>query len=49
MAFCAALQRLGFEPAVPVTQGAFVRIYTTKNAQQPDPSAVLPFRGAGGP
>ena len=48
-AFCRALQRLGFEPTVPAIEGAFVRIYTTKNSKQPDPAAVLPFRGGGGP
>lgn len=48
-AFCRALQRLGFEPTLPVVEGAFVRVYTTKNSKQPDPVAVLPFRGGGGP
>ena len=32
-----------------IVEGAFVRIYTTKNSKQPDPAAVLPFRGTGGP
>ncbi|MBK9031570.1 MAG: methyltransferase domain-containing protein [Myxococcales bacterium] len=48
-AFCRQLQRLGFEPTVPIVEGAFVRIYTSKNAKNPDPAAVLPFRGAGVP
>ncbi len=48
-AFCRQLERLGFEPTVPVTEGAFVRIYTHKNAKQPDPTVALPFRGAGAP
>lgn len=45
-AFCRQLERLGFEPTIPVTEGAFVRIYTHKNASRPDPIATLPFRGA---
>jgi hypothetical protein len=44
--FCSALGRLGFEVASPRTEGAFVRIYTTKNAKKPDATLVLPFRGA---
>ncbi len=45
-AFCAALGRLGFEVTAPSTEGAFVRIYGMKNAKQPDPKSILPFRGS---
>jgi hypothetical protein len=48
-AFCKQLERLGFEPTVPVTEGAFIRIYTHKNAKAPAPDVALPFRGAGAP
>jgi superfamily II DNA or RNA helicase len=44
--FCTALGRLGFDVTSPSTEGAFVRIYAMKNAKNPDPSLVLPFRGA---
>jgi hypothetical protein len=44
--FCSALGRLGFEVTSPRTEGAFVRIYTTKSAKKPDAKLVLPFRGA---
>jgi hypothetical protein len=44
--FCSALGRLGFEMTSPSTEGAFVWIYTTKNATKPDATLVLPFRGA---
>ena len=43
-AFCRQLERLGFEPSVPVTEGAFIRIRTQKNGKKSDPNAVLSFR-----
>ncbi len=45
VAFCRQLERLGFEPSVPVTEGAFIRIRTQKNGKKPDPNAVLLFGG----
>ncbi len=44
-AFCARLERLGFDVMAPQTQGAFLRIYAVRNAKTPDPKLVLPFRG----
>ena len=48
-AFCGQLERLGFEPCLPVNEGPFIRIRTQKNGKKPDPNAVLSFRSAGGP
>mgnify|MGYP000211003806 CR=1 FL=1 len=48
-AFCRQLERLGFEPCLPVNEGPFIRIRTQKNGKKPDPNAVLSFRSAGGP
>lgn len=43
--FCAGLAKLGFEVLPPQTEGAFVRIYATKNSKKTVPDLVLPFRG----
>ncbi|MBV8758740.1 MAG: DEAD/DEAH box helicase family protein, partial [Deltaproteobacteria bacterium] len=46
-AFATALGKLGFEVSAPSDQGAFVRIYATKNSKKkPSATLVLPFRGA---
>jgi hypothetical protein len=44
----AEMDRLGFEVTAPSVEGAFVRIYALKNAENPDAKLVLPFRGATG-
>lgn len=44
--FAAALKKLGFDVTEPSVEGAFVRIYAIKNGKKPDPTVVLPFRGA---
>ena len=44
--FCRQLERLGFEPSVPVTEGPFIRIRTQKNGKKADPAAVVAFRSA---
>lgn len=47
-AFCADLQRLGFDVMSPTKQGLFLRIRALKNAAAPDPSVTLRFRGQAG-
>lgn len=47
-AFCADLQRLGFDVMSPSKQGLFLRIRALKSATAPDPGVTLRFRGLGG-
>ena len=43
--FRSGLVRLGFDVLPPETEGAFVRIYATKNTKKTVADLVLPFRG----
>jgi hypothetical protein len=46
-AFAGGLGRLGFDViGEPISEGRFVKIYATKNAETPDASITLPFRGS---